>query len=198
MANAIADKVQSAYDYLLSILDVLDVSINDAIEKVAYAPMGNVARIVVTEGKSLQSLVDARKTRRSKLALVAAYLMTLDLPQVTDAISGKVISKRVEVARRIAGVFVTAKKVDDLTDASVEAVMDGYNRIRQANEAIQTAVKAGMDSLGDSAKLDAAALGDIVTSLSRQFGNGANANAVQAVILPQLEALADLFGKKLV
>lgn len=198
MANAIADKVQSAYDYLLSILDVLDVSINDAIEKVAYAPMGNVARIVVTEGKSLQSLVDARKTRRSKLALVAAYLMTLDLPQVTDAISGKVISKRVEVARRIAGVFVTAKKVDDLTDASVEAVMDGYNRIRQANEAIQTAVKAGMDSLGDSAKLDAATLGDIVTSLSRQFGNGANANAVQAVILPQLEALADLFGKKLV
>lgn len=198
MANAIADKVQSAYDYLLSILDVLDVSINDAIEKVAYAPMGNVARIVVTEGKSLQSLVDARKTRRSKLALVAAYLMTLDLPQVTDAISGKVISKRVEVARRIAGVFVTAKKVDDLTDASVEAVMKGYERILSAKANINNAVKAGEDALGNSALLDAATLGDIVTSLSRQFGNNADANAVQAVILPQLEALADLFGKKLV
>lgn len=196
MAKAIKDMVESALDYLQSVLDALEVDTRKAIELLASAPAGNVVhRVIAESGKSLADLVEARKARYSKVAIIATYLMTYDLPQVTTS-TGKALTDKVDIARRIASVLV--KSPDVVQGATLDTVMTHFNTEVKYKVARSTANLTRNDGQGVSAKQDAAVLGDIVTSIQRQLNNDASVEAVQAYIMPNLEALAAIFGKKLV
>ena len=196
--NDILSKVESAEDYLATVLGMAGESLTSLIEYLAFAPMGNVVHLAIAQsGVGLVERASVKQAPRSRVTLVAGYLMVHDLPSITDG-NGRLITRRVDVARRIASEYIRTKQVHNLVNADVDAVMRGYNTIKAAQAQIKTVQTVFADKLGNSALQDAAVLGDVVISLSRQFENSANAEAVQAVIVPQLEALADLFGKKLV
>lgn len=196
MATAIKDMVESALDYLESILSALETDARKAIELIASAPAGNVVHVAMQEtNKTLADLVEARKAVVSKVAIVAGYLMTYDLPQVTTS-TGKLLTDKVDIARRIAGVLY--RKPEVIQGATLDTVMTHFNTEVKYKAARAAANRARNDGQGESAKQDAAVLGDIVTSIQRQLNNDASVDAVQAYILPNLEALAAIFGKKLV